>query len=570
MKYLKDISKGKSGTYLFGRTFVSSRGRLLEQKKTENDILKKDINETFSISDTIKSFVANALKTSIRSNTSLSPLYVKPVDDPLFQFKLLCENGLKDKNQLIVGTATDYSPFEVYNNKDQRLSKNFQQVVDKRLSVTLLLVDRWCELRTYYGIYARYKPKSSSAMKRGTKVHEDLEILTHPNVDIDIILEQYKDISEEDEYAVEISKNISRLAYLFTAGSAREIKVHSLVNIKSKKFIDNSNEICNLNNSGILDSDNIVVSGVIDGLCFENQTKFFEENDNFNMSLNQQVTDFDSLLKFVEMNKESIYKGNLVISDVKVRFNNVLPSQESVIQSAIKQVSIYQRILECLTVSQNVTLAIISNAAKRYNLDLDKEIHPIVALRIMLENNYFIDDFKNWMNNEFPHDGEVGPIKQQEKSYNFDNVIEFVKQKNENNSELERQSNKSSFESFERILKAFQRKDPMTKLDFQKPITLRYFLFRYSTFLLALKDTFSNKALVEYYSSGRNEKFAEVMEEYNKASIDSIIKDYMEFWLGERSPRPFEPTFKNFNLKCGYCEFRNVCDYRKYYNKKII
>lgn len=582
------------------------RGTTLKSRAADMD------NAMELINNFINSTIFKERSVAKADNSEQKPASNDPVD-----LKIWHQNG-----ELVLNSNFGISPYDFYNkssrngngNNNNINTINNDAVFNKRLSVTKLLVNSWCELRSFFEIYKGTRRKKTLAMRRGSSSHQALEDESHP---IDqTFAERTKSIipeklTKEDTYANEIVGYINKLVSLFVHGEAREIKVNAFANRSTSRFLTTEeyqkyNPFKTLSNSGDR-HDLILVSGIVDHLYFkawDGQANFDSFNDNLSVSPSfepysnateglvnlQDTTSFGRLLKAISERQaiETRHNGQimskLIVADVKTRQQPRIPAQENVLNGAKMQVMMYRRMLELLSTSataattatanpgSNFTYDTLLESAKQYGYDVDKPITPGFAIVLAEASHIMIPDYFRLLKGKFAINGD-GTANENSNSNGCDKEPLLVPCTADYNvTVVNVDALQSDYKDYANLTKVWQ-----------QPLTLRYFLYRYAQLLQQLYPFWSNELRVDYYfrdsmfeslefdydqhflqqnneveAGGKNKNENEDMDENN-----GFEKLSFDFWLGKRAPQPINPSFRNFKMYCSFCDFKDECDWHK-------
>lgn len=437
------------------------------------------------------------------------------------------------------------SPFQFYST----VNSDPSYIKIPRLSVTKLLVSLWCELRDFYRVYSGSPMVTKTPqMERGTEVHLKLEQDTHEEIDtsglefyVQSLLET-ADVSDvpcspiESEIATDwCERIIGRLFTLVTTSEAREVLVHGYLDLETGKVVCDENAT--------------LISGVIDLL------KIYNADDALDYSLFtelQQNIEYEfpnnrlDMPRFFELAKSVIdaHKDNYtsMVSDIKTRSFNHLPSQQSVLEAARYQVGIYRKFTGVLA---GEAYNMLLQNAKLRQADLDKPIEFSTALRLLRKFPHLLYSDYTRLAQGMPlqfasYDGH-STLKG---TYPLDEIvhipefIELMKQECYNDMGFDYASIVT-----EEIIK-----------NWKTPLTLRYFAARAAQFFELLQPVLGPSTSVEYYNSKTGKAFETKHYKYDDTEIGHFLQHAASFWSGERQPNAVDDL-----SKCKYCEFSKQC-----------
>lgn len=428
---------------------------------------------------------------------------------PYFRFEV------EDLKSPAVINTSGKSPLEVSRNSS-------------RLSVTGMLVGRWCELKTAYEAYTGYT-RFSANMAKGTAFHSKIELTDHPvdprtaemklalNISVSSALERFAD---------DTVGNIERIVHLMLSGSARELKIHGFVGKKTGNL---------LMSDGLFDPlESLVLTGVIDHLEF----------------LNNSIVDFEdgapeTFEDVLCVGSARFSEALIRISDLKTRGRPTLPTQQSVLDAAKTQVMLYRAMLDTL-LKRTDTFYLLCALARSYKIDIDEPLLPLFAVLCVQRMLLFAEDFKRLMTGEFSG---------WDMHSNYTSLaLELLTVPRDKVSLCERM---------------FPEMVEYVNKPWKQPLTVRYLLYVYSNLLrdLGKMALLSEKLRIEYVTmKGRQIGIVEV--DYSKQKALEASEKGSKFWLGARAIDPVDYTYKNYKTYCKNCEFVGACHWVRYHEKK--
>ncbi|CAI7047646.1 ASB_collapsed_G0003740.mRNA.1.CDS.1 [Saccharomyces cerevisiae] len=447
------------------------------------------------------------------------------------------------------------------------------QLKKKRLSVTqLCTTQNWCELRNFYDFYSQNLSNQLLNLKfqvqKGKKIHKSLEDETHPE------LNQYKSFTHNFLALTKLSmdidndmdalldnwfNSINRLVSLFTKGDghAREIVCHGFINLEDGKLVEH------LLNSDSKTKENVIISGVIDHLTLRNRHNHQVQKGAAHLDTEYQswgniLTNLLSNLKELKSNNE------IVISDIKTRSVPKIPSIESVIESSKLQTMYYKFFFSHLSQDMTQTYHSFLINAQRRGLDVDAPINPTKILTFILTNPLFANDVKNLLyglpinHSAFDNDAKG--------SNTFDMAaFNDLLDRGPTSFNVPIEQDEDSSES----TKCVSLRDYghfYTK--WKTPLTLKYFAARLSQIYFIVGNLVSNDLMIEYYY--HNDNFHNIIFPYDTLKLGTHAHDSAMVWFGGRDMHPIEPTQKNFNTYCKFCDYRHVCSWKNKNELKLI
>lgn len=441
---------------------------------------------------------------------------------------------------------------------------------NSRLSVTKILPNSFCELRKMYRLYLEESAIETPAMINGRKIHKVLEDRVHPQTDIylktkygakellqidkqqELNIPQHIssiinepaltngilttiDISDDIYISVQlqkISQTINRIINIFKFGKGREILVHALYNKKTNKILTNLPE------SGIIDKDHIIISGIIDDIYltsdYDDAFKAFQEE--LGTEINKQY-DFESTFKVIkskmtqwtDLNDPMLY---LVINDDKSIMRRFKPSISNQ-KNQLLQVGIYRYLLGILSKDIN-----FSYESWRFNMisrreKIDEPLHNSIVSLTCLINQYLLKDYIKLKNGDpINYDGIKNPPSN---TYNS-SAAPYIFQ------------NTTNIESLN-ILNG----------EWKNPPTFSHIIARLAQVENLLKTFLSNKLEITYIDRLNGELINSIYGKFNEKYVNDQINLGMDLWLGKREP--FPPSNENI---CKKCEFNRKCKIPNY------
>ncbi|KAG5420981.1 EXO5 [Candida metapsilosis] len=579
---------------------------------------------------------------------------ISPEDEPLFRDNMLLRNlydtwGLPYSQNLplVSPLPSSETPLKTY--IESNLDPSTKKAV-RKIAATKLLVNDWCQLRNAYTVHAG-SPRTppTPAMMRGTLHHAYLEEETHPSAHIERMLDfvsrkaqalqrelkakavaagkdksmgdenvedsqralqlvnEMSTLSREESLANDwANKSIARMFALLTNSKAREIPIHSYMDMNQDRILEPPfDEVDAMNRS-------ILISAIVDLFKFGNPK---DPNDLTFVTELRNTLDFEcdrdhlgakpmiDLTKFIAETKRILSGYNcenlsLIISDVKTRGQNSLPNQKSQMDGAKDQTMFYRKFFEILTKDVEFTYnGLITNAKFRY-LDIDKPLSPIIVLQMLrLNPDLFYNDFVKLSNGEpigmelFDEDvkeiklrksieklnlntsikGEEEQQQQQQQQKLYHNSYEFrfdLLFQNPSEFSLICPSNESYLKELDEVgiqeAKDSNTSTPFPYSHYLKPLlktwktppTLRYLAARSSQFFNLFNNFINDSTTVEYHNYKNKQVFEIRHYKHSQQQLDFAVKEACNFWLGRTLPKL--PDSKE---KCTYCDFRAKCPF---------
>ncbi|ANZ76217.1 BA75_02901T0 [Komagataella pastoris] len=425
--------------------------------------------------------------------------------------------------------------------------------INPKISVTQLLTDSWCELRSYYDSYACSRAAPSAAMVSGTEQHKFLEDKTHqPEINVTKdIQKDFTPIMADQLKKLERSLNlISRFIDLLTIGKAREFAVTAIINKETKEFVD-VNTLQQLafihQKSPCYNDQFILASGYLDYLRSESYVIGLEKEKwtQHNYSLNTLL--------------ETSIKGPFTVIDVKTRGKPIVTKSKGVLIGHRYQVGLYRKFLGLMSgenvsgvdspisvdqVNETAYSLLVADSIQR-GYDVDEPVHPMVGLVMLANNPWLITMLEQMCVNDFlgnslydtfnaQHSTEYSWELSQVNSKDFHSVLE-----------------PSLLERTEKLFTKWKR-----------PLSLRSITALISKFYPLISKKLSQNTKIMYYTDG--ECFHTSNYLYNPKAINTFMEDKVKFLIGQRPPRPIEKL--EIPQKCGFCRFQSICEYSNLYN----
>lgn len=447
---------------------------------------------------------------------------------------------------LPVNNTSGISPFQFHSTHNGDSS----YITSPRLLVTKMLVNQWCQLRDFYRVFAsspRIAP--TRLMQMGSEEHLRLETSTHPVVSVEspqlpmgVMPFLYEANAKESETAGTIAESILfRLYSLFVTSEAREIRVHSYINLQDLHLEAHK-----------LSENSVLVNGVIDVIELkdkddpEGDFSMIEELNayipNYNVPIIEtynegehipepEISEGDakySLTSFIEEVRQmsKIYAGAVetVVGDVKTRSILTIPAQQSVVDAAKFQVFYYLKFLKILALSGKTYQSLLDSWELR-RVDLDAPINYHTLFVMLKKYGSVIYDDMERLAKGIPLGVE-----------DFDNV-----------------DHKNTQYDPGECFPKHEREHPLLR-PWKKPLTLRYFIARSAQFYELLGPFLSPNCKVEYRNVRTHRVIATKRYVYNDTDLQSQIVQACLFWNGKSDPRVNEDL-----SRCKNCEFRAHC-----------
>lgn len=411
-----------------------------------------------------------------------------------------------------------------------------------RLSVTKLLTKRWCELREAYDIYAKIPIYEHPQVQEGLTAHQRLEDETHP------ISEEWQTFAESFEIEIpsddfhELAgswlQSMIKMTNLFIDGQAREVLCHGYLDSRSGQLIDSS----------VKDEEDITVSGIIDHLILKQKSSAsigsvhdITPTRLGNVIIDDSSYDISEVLNNLKEARPYLRETyEVVVSDVKTRSIRKIPGQNSVLKATKLQVMYYRYFLETLAADPSSTYEKLLLNAQRRRFDVDKPINPAKLISMMAGDDIITSDMRRLKN------GDTIGFAPFDDFYS-DNIVTT-------------EYDMSNFYELLTDVRVIEKYEEFFTL-WAKPVTLRYFAARLAQIYHEVGSLLSDQLMVEYYNNGDN--FYNIMFEYDFEKLQTNCFDSAMFLFGKRDIDPIKPNLKNFLTYCKYCDYEDVCSWKR-------
>lgn len=456
------------------------------------------------------------------------------------------------------------SPFKYHS----AVNGDISYVTQPRLSVSKLLTDAWCELRSFYDIYAglpQLPPLSS--MKVGIKYHAKLESEEHPKRDklslkgeIKALLAKHpKNIRDElvrtkDAYGFAqnwVEQTVFRSICAGHTKVARELFVHGFMDFKLGNLVTDADKLKN----------GVLVNGIADIVKIDtyNATEFTDDaalgelsDEDSSGSLSDHIPKF-GLSEVLDLNVElatakstmsQLAKDHFLHTrDVKTRRLNVIPSQALAIKGAKLQCMYYAVFLYNLARSAEFAYESCIENLTRRRIDPDEPISIALATELLVVNFRTIAlDCVRLAKGE-----PIGFSK-------FDNHTHPA-----NDYSLSQFLTETQFRSLIEIhykdeldISGFDLSSLFT--NWKVPLTLRYISARTGQAFNIYEAFEPSSVCIEYHNPLKHQLIARMHYPFDMQEIQDSITQSSKFWSGERRPsHTKDPSM------CNYCNFKKRC-----------
>ncbi|CCD24197.1 Exo5p NDAI_0C05380 [Naumovozyma dairenensis CBS 421] len=418
-----------------------------------------------------------------------------------------------------------------------------------RLSVTKLLTKSWCELRTTYDLYAESRlkdiiqPPRDKYLESGSQIHNTLELELHPKL-LDLGWELEPDLF--DSWFDTLKKFVS----IWKIGESREILTHGYLNNETLTLL--------LGDQMVRDENDVLISGIIDHLKIRDKIRDKNKDSNaqrmdldLDLDLNTMFKDcdnIDTVLETLEKNFDTIKENKeILISDVKTRSTNKIPTQFTILKATKLQIMYYKFFLENLGISVAATYHKLLTNAERRGIDPNTSIDPYKLLTFMISTNGIFDDDMAKLRDGF----DIG-FELFDSEFNMDSSTDMSNVFDMSHIQLDTEALNIPPETIDKYNEF--------STNWSRPVTLKYFAARLAQFYFYIGQLVSNQLSVEYYH--RNENFHNLLFNYDEEFLQTNVKDSGSFWFGKRDIEPIRPNVKNFKTFCKYCDYADVCAWK--------
>lgn len=469
------------------------------------------------------------------------------------------------------------TPFEYHSNVNEDAS----YVQQPRLSVTKLLTSGWCDLRTFYEIYAGLRKVVSKRLFTGTAHHEKLEKKAHPALDSEALEQEIDKASvllTKDEKKMLFSskmasklasewseKVVTRLLEMCSTKKLREIQIHGYLSFDKKDLATNVDDI----------HGSILVNGVVDIVSLDKANHTAEEplqekghvqtkqhaidlDDSHNTersSLPDEILDLRIEIPKAKATLTALAKDHhFHVTDVKTRAFDSIPTQLSVIFSARDQCLIYGQLLFNISRDSHFAYESTLENARRRNVNPDEPISVGYAIELLVKQfNTLALDYMRIAKGE-----DIGFA-------GYDSIA---------TSEPETKYSLSQFLSEEQLktmlADLYGPESSYLEMDLSilfktwaKPLTLRYFAARAAQAYNMFEAFEPGSVNVEYHKVNSTKLLARIQYAFDQQLLKDTLERAASFWNGERLPEGVK-----HRSRCNNCVFRNRCPVKNEIHKQ--
>ncbi|AAS51974.1 ADR054Cp [Eremothecium gossypii ATCC 10895] len=404
-----------------------------------------------------------------------------------------------------------------------------------RLSVTRLLTKQWCELRTAYDLYSNMPLFESKAMRIGKRAHRKLENKLHGASDAAATqalerLQLAVPVDPLHRLAADWAGAIDRMCTLFQKGEARELLCHGYISADHGAFVEGP----------VREDSDVLVSGVIDHLVLTQRGGGSPLSALQPERSLQFPSDMAELVPFLkDLGERRAAEWEVVVGDIKTRKYTQVPSQASVVETSRLQVMYYRRFLEDLGADVDKAYEKLLTNAQRRGLDVDAPLAAGSAISVMEGIPQLGADMLRLVRGD---PIGFGPFDSYNR-YAAHDTYDFT----QHAALLQDQPELQKYAVFFGQWKT--------------PFNLRFLAARMAQLYGCIAPLLSNTLLIEYYMGG--ECFHVNTFKYDAAELRKHCEDSARFWFGKREIEPIEPTIRNVNAYCKFCDYKDICLWRK-------
>lgn len=452
------------------------------------------------------------------------------------------------------------SPYQYFcsvNSDDSHISQ-------PRLSVTKLLTAGWCELRSFYEVFAGLKIIKNQRLSSGTAHHERLEKEAHPALDSELVEMELNKASlnytkKEKEFlfgtkmAYKLAsqwseKVVTRLVDLASTKMLREIQVHGYLRLINGELADSVDHI----------ADSVLVNGVVDVIALD-RYNHTEEKPKYDIESNPtpKASSVEARVKhgILDLSVEipQAKKVSTILSkdhflhvvDLKTRAVNSIPTQLSVLSSARDQCMIYSEFLHNISRDSRFGYESSLENARRRNVNPDTPISVGFATELLINQfSTLVLDYLRLAKGESigfdDYDSYETPASTSEYS-----LKDFV---------TEKEFKIMLTELYGSITPILEVNLSPLFCTWKKPLTLRYFAARAGQAFNILEPFRQGSLSVEYHKVNTKKMLGKIHYAFDQSILTKTLKDSASFWNGTRQPESTTSI-----TRCRNCKFRNRC-----------
>lgn len=449
-----------------------------------------------------------------------------------------------------------------------------------RLSVSKLLTNSWCELETYFNIYAGLPKTHSGRLQAGSDYHQHLEDQTHAQINKELLQslidEEMTRFSEEEQANLMRNKMglylgvhwiehvVVRLLSATKDHFSREVYVHGFINFHTQKLATTPEELPAA----------VLVNGVADIVKIDESnhtspyTRLYSGRsdlqsffiDDLRLQLQglrlDKLTVKDLTEEIPRAKEEATILSNdhyVHIRDVKTRANNEFPRSDLIMEGARDQCLYYAEFLANLSQSSEFAYASHLENARRRGVDVDEPLGAAFAVYvIILQFPVLVLDMKRLARGEPIGYDEFDEYQKAcantlevvdgEKPFSIDNFITEARFR-----EMLEYFYSDSKEIMETdILDLFR--------PWKYPPTLRYFAARTAQAYNILHSFEPASVCIEYHNFKTRKVFGYRHYPFDLELVEKCMQRASQFWSGQRPPKETDDL-----TKCRRCDFRTRC-----------
>lgn len=441
--------------------------------------------------------------------------------------------GCRENALLAVSRPPDLpSPFQYHSTTNGDPS----YVSQPRLSVSKVLTAAWCELRTYFEVFAGLPavPKLRR-MKSGTAYHARLEETDYPAVDMGPLLleiERYiRRLTPSQQRDAAACEPVYELAHLWIelaarivqmalTKRAREILVHGFLDLEQGMLATNESAF----------GEAVLVNGIADVLSLD-----AVPGDKLPTTLGAPWDFERELIRAKQTFSDLSQTHRLCVADVKTRASNSIPPQALVVDAAKLQCMYYGQFLYNLSRSAEFAYASCLENIRRRGVDPDAPLNPVLATKLIVAHfGVMVNDCLALASKPNPLVSNLafslaGFVSESE----FRGLVEL------------HHGGAFSIDSMD-LSPLFE--------EWGTPLTFAYVARRAGQAFNALEAFEPSLVTVEYHNVRTKLVIATKQAKFDRDRLQQSIMESGQFWSGRRAPRPTED-----HDRCKYCDFRGRC-----------
>ncbi|QBM86764.1 exonuclease V [Metschnikowia aff. pulcherrima] len=441
-------------------------------------------------------------------------------------------------------------------------------ITQPRLSVSKMLTSAWCELRSFYDIYAgllRQPPLPS--MRAGTKYHANLEAKEHPRRDelglrahLKMLLAKHS-IDDRRELTRTtdahgfaqswLEQTVFRTICASHTKGAREIFLHGFLDLARGRLVTNENALL----------EGVLINGIVDIVKIDkfNANRSFTDvasdhglDEEANLNITNEIPNFGArevLDLTVELQKAKKRMSELAenhffhMRDVKTRRLNTIPNQALAVNAAKLQCMYYAIFLHNLARNENFAYESCIENISRRGIDPDEPISVALATELLVANFRTIAlDCIRLARGQGINFERFDGHAHQGKDYSLSQFI----------TETELRLLIEIHHGDDLDISGFDLRPLFA--NWRIPLTLRYVSARTGQAFNVFEAFEPSSVCVEYHNSVNHTIIARNHYPFDMQEILQSILQSSQFWNGQR-----HPTHTEDPSMCNYCNFKKRC-----------